>query len=119
MTPGISGPTTGLVQVCRVTDVAQDEPFGVEIEGFPPLAVFEVDGNYHVTNNICTHAYSLLSEGFQDGPVIECSAHGGTFDIATGAPGVWPCEKPLKTYPVVVDAEWISISIDPEGQDQA
>jgi ethylbenzene dioxygenase ferredoxin subunit len=115
----VTGPTTGLVQLCRTSDVSEGAPFGVEPEGLPPLAVFEVEGTYYVTNNICTHAYSLLSEGYQDGREIECSAHGGTFDIPTGEPGVWPCEKRLKTYPVVVDGEWISIPTDSEGQDSA
>jgi ethylbenzene dioxygenase ferredoxin subunit len=113
----VSGPTTGLVALCQVSDVEEGTPIGLEPEGFPPLAVFAVQGEYYVTNNICTHAYSLLSEGYQDGPVIECSAHGGTFDIASGEPGEWPCEKRLKTYPVVVESGWISIATDSQGQD--
>lgn len=99
-----------LVRLCHVDDVAQDEPVHVDLPGFAPLAVYEVDGEYFVTDNVCTHAYSLLTDGFQEGDEIECVVHGGTFDIRSGAATAFPCRTPLKTYHVEIVNGWVAIA---------
>jgi biphenyl 2,3-dioxygenase ferredoxin subunit len=69
------------------------------------LAVFNLDGEYFVTDDTCTHGPGSLSEGFIDGDVVECDFHNGAFDIRTGAVVAPPCMIPLKTYRTVVDNE--------------
>lgn len=98
-----------LLPLCETRDVTDDEPFEVEVEGLPPLAVYRVEGEYFVTDNICTHGNAKLSEGYQNGNIIECPFHGGAFDITTGEPAAFPCQVPLATYVVHVQDDWVMI----------
>lgn len=91
-----------LVFLCAVDDVVEGEPLAVEVEGLPPLAAYRIGEEYFVTSNVCTHSYSILTDGYQEDDQIECAVHGGMFDIRTGEATEFPCEKPLATYPVTV-----------------
>ena len=48
------------------------------------LALYHVGDAWFCTDNICTHAFALLTDGWLEGHVIECPLHGGQFDIRTG-----------------------------------
>jgi len=93
---------TSPLVLCDVRDVAEGSALEVEAGGLL-LAVFNVDGTFHVTDNNCTHGPGLLSEGNLDGTVIQCDFHGGQFDLRTGAAVGPPCVVPIKTYPSVID----------------
>ncbi len=99
-------------RLCRIEDVREGAPLNVEVEGLNPLAVYEVNSKFFVTDNLCTHGNALLSDGYQDGGTIECALHGGAFDIRTGAPTTLPCQIPLKIYEVRVDDGWIAIDAE-------
>lgn len=94
--------TSDVVVLCRVDEVTEARPLGIDREGLPPIAVYQVGDEYLATSNVCTHSYALLSDGFQEGDEIECAVHGGRFDIRTGEAAAFPCEEPLRTYPVSV-----------------
>ena len=98
-----------LTKLCKVQDVQQGAPVSVIAEGFPPLAVYSVDGEIFVTGNVCTHGNALLTEGYQDGDTIECPFHGGAFDVRTGAATRFPCQEPIPTYKAVVQDGWVCI----------
>ena len=61
-----------------------DFPTGVEIAG-RPVGLYLLDGEVHALENVCPHAHALLTEGFQEGGLIECPLHSARFEIATGA----------------------------------
>jgi biphenyl 2,3-dioxygenase ferredoxin subunit len=90
------------IRVCGVGDVAAGEALKVETDGLT-LAVFNLDGEFHVTDDQCTHGPGSLSEGFIDGDCVECNFHQGVFNIRTGAVVQPPCIVPIKTYPVTVE----------------
>ena len=76
------------------------------------LAVFNIDGEFFVTDDACTHGPGSLSEGYIEDDVVECNFHNGQFNIRTGVVVSPPCMIPIKTYPtrvengkVVIDAE--------------
>ena len=100
---------TKSIRVCRIEEVKEGEPFAVLLEGFPALAVYNVEGSYFVTDNTCTHGNAMLSDGYQEGGTIECPFHGGAFDIATGEPTAFPCQIALTTYRTSVEDGWIII----------
>ena len=85
------------IEVCRAADVVVGTPLRVEAEGLV-VAVFNLDGEYFVTNDACTHGPGSLGEGFVDGEVVECNFHGGQFNIRTGEVVAPPCMEPVKTY---------------------
>ena len=70
------------------------------------IALYDVGGEVYATDNLCTHAFAMLTDGSLEGGIVECPLHGGRFEVATGkglGPPV-PCD--LKTYAArVVEGE--------------
>jgi nitrite reductase/ring-hydroxylating ferredoxin subunit len=85
-----------------VADVAPGNALKVEAQGLA-LAVFNVDGEFYVTDDACTHGPGSLSEGYIEGDVVECNFHNGQFNIKTGEVVSPPCMIPVKTYHTVVE----------------
>lgn len=100
----------GLTRLCALSEVAEDEPCRVELDGFA-YAVFEVDGAYFVTADECTHGPGSLSEGHVENFEVECPFHQGRFDIRTGQPTLAPCEVALRVWEAVVHDG--AVMIDP------
>ena len=48
------------------------------------FAVYNVDGNIHVTDGICPHAGGPLGKGTLRGGTVTCPWHGWQFDVTTG-----------------------------------
>ena len=92
---------TNLLELCAVADVSADAPLKVEAMN-TELAVFQVDGNYYVTQDHCTHGPGSLSEGYLEGSEIECPFHQGRFDVITGEPTLPPCTIRLRTWAVIL-----------------
>jgi nitrite reductase/ring-hydroxylating ferredoxin subunit len=104
----MSDPT--FVAVGKVGDVAVGAVIKVEANG-KALALYNVDGTYYATDQICTHAYASLAEGFVIDDTIECPLHGATFSIRTGEALSPPATDPLATYPVRVEGESILVGL--------
>ena len=84
--------------------------------GDEQIALYDVAGTIYATDNICTHAFAMLTDGWLDGGEIECPLHAGRFDVATGkglGPPI-PCD--LKTYKVRVVGD--DVQIDMAAQDR-
>ncbi|ODV41411.1 ferredoxin [Cupriavidus sp. UYMMa02A] len=64
------------------------------------LAVYRSDDQYFVTDNVCTHQYALLSDGYLEDGCIECPLHQARFDIRTGQAMCAPATTDIRTYPV-------------------
>jgi nitrite reductase/ring-hydroxylating ferredoxin subunit len=90
------------VELCKADQVAAGTALRVEAGGLT-VAVFNVDGQFYVTDDACTHGPGSLSEGFIDGDVVECNFHNGQFNIKTGEVVAPPCMVPMKTYKAVVE----------------
>jgi naphthalene 1,2-dioxygenase system ferredoxin subunit len=107
----MSGDDAGWVRAAARSDLAEGEVIGVEVAG-RSIALYDAEGNLFATDNICTHAYACLSDGWLDGEVIECPLHAARFDIRSGKVLDPPATEDLKTYPVrIVDGE-IQVRLD-------
>ena len=84
----------------------------VDVEGFPPLAVFNLDGEYFVCDDTCSHGQGSLSEGTIEGARIECPWHNGQFCIRTGAALTPPAVTPITVYPVTLKNGMVCIRAD-------
>jgi ethylbenzene dioxygenase ferredoxin component len=100
------------IRLCKTEEVGDETPLGVNPEGLPALAVYKVDGDYFVTDNLCTHGNALLTDGYQEGDEIECPFHGGAFNIKTGEPTAFPCQLAIKAYPVTIEDGDVYIESD-------
>jgi naphthalene 1,2-dioxygenase ferredoxin component len=107
----MSGNHTGWMRAAGRSDLAEGEVLGVEVAGHS-VALYAVDSEIFATDNICTHAYACLSDGWLDGEVIECPLHAARFDIRTGKVLDPPATEDLKTYPVQVVGDEIQIRFD-------
>ena len=101
----------GWVRAAGRSDLAEGEVLGIEIAG-QSIALYAVDAGIFATDNICTHAYARLSDGWLDGEVIECPLHAARFDIRTGKVLDPPATEDLKTYPVRVVGDEVQIRLD-------
>ena len=75
----------------------------VDIDGLPPLAVYNVEGKFYVSDDTCSHGDASLSEGMvsEDGR-IECPWHTGSFCLRTGEALTSPADQPIRVYPVTL-----------------
>lgn len=90
------------IELCNTSDVDVGGALRVEKDDLV-LAVFNVDGEFFVTDDACTHGPGSLSEGYVEGDVVECNFHNGQFNIRTGKVVSPPCMVPVKTYRTVVE----------------
>ena len=96
--------------LCRAAEVEVGKVIRVE-KGSVTVAVFNLDGEFFVTDDQCTHGPGSLSEGCIEGDLVECDFHNGAFNIRTGAVAAAPCMIPIKTYRTVVDGDGL-VSIE-------
>ena len=89
--------------LCRTDEVPDNGALQVELDDRPPVAVFNLAGTFHVTDDTCTHEQASLSEGEIEDGIIECPFHAACFEIATGKAVEPPATVPLRTYPVTVE----------------
>lgn len=64
-------------------DMEDGQMVAIQIEEHK-IAIYKVAGAFFATDNICTHAYALLTDGWLDEQIVECPLHGGRFDVTTG-----------------------------------
>jgi 3-phenylpropionate/trans-cinnamate dioxygenase ferredoxin subunit len=75
---------------------------GVRCEG-RAIALFRLDDGVHALDDVCSHEYSLLSEGeIWDGEVF-CVKHGSRFDIRSGEVKSLPAVAAVKRYEAKVE----------------
>lgn len=89
------------IEACGVDDVSDGEMYQFERDG-KWIVIYQVDGAFFATDNVCPHAFALLSDGWLEDGLIECPLHGALFDIKTGAVKRGPAECAVKTYPTQV-----------------
>ena len=107
----MNGDDTGWTRAAGRSDLAAGEVLGVEVAG-SSIALYAADDGIFATDNICTHAYACLSDGWLDGEVIECPLHAARFDIRTGKVLDPPATEDLKTYQVRVVGDEIQVRLD-------
>ena len=98
------------VELCKVEDVEAGEVRKV-VAGNLILAVYNLQGEFCVTDDSCTHGPGSMSEGFVDGDVIECNFHQGRFNIRTGEVVGPPCMVPIRTYKAIVEDGRVYIDV--------
>ena len=98
------------IDLCSTADVTPGNAIKVEAADLT-LAVYNVDGEFFVTDDACTHGPGSLSEGYIDGDVVECNFHNGQFNIRTGEVVLPPCMVPMKTYPATVEDGKVVIEV--------
>lgn len=90
--------------VCKLSAISDGEHLALNVEG-KAVGIFMIEGQLHAIEDICPHAYALLSEGFVEGRTVECPLHEAIFDIPTGKLQSGPGCRDLNTYEVRVKGD--------------
>ncbi len=90
-----------------------DEQLGVRVDGHK-IALFRLEDDDEICalDDVCSHEYSLLSEGEIWDDEVYCPKHGSRFDIRTGAVRSFPAFKPVTTYEVKVEDGQIYVNLE-------
>lgn len=102
---------TEFIRACGTNDVSEGEPLLHEMPDGRRVAIFKLDDEIYAIDDKCTHGNASLSDGWQDGGVIECPFHGGSFDIRTGEAVSFPCVDPVASYAVRLDGDSVMIAV--------
>ena len=100
----------GWVKAAERSALADGDVIGVVVDG-REIALYDIEGVVFATDDVCTHAYAKLSDGWLDKGEIECPLHAGRFDPRTGKATAPPCVDDLKTYPVRVEGGDIQVKL--------
>ena len=99
------------VRAASAGDLAEGEMMAVALEG-RSLALYHLDdGTWCASDNVCTHAFAQLTDGWLEGCIIECPLHSGRFDLRTGAGQGAPIEDDLPVYPVRVAGDDVLVQL--------
>jgi 3-phenylpropionate/trans-cinnamate dioxygenase ferredoxin component len=102
-------------RACALSDLSDNEPLAVELDGEPVAIVRVSAGDVYAIRDVCSHAEVPLSEGEVDGCTIECWLHGSRFDLRTGKPTGMPATEPVPVYPVKIEGDDVLVAIDQES----
>lgn len=70
------------------------------------IALFNLDGEFHAIEDVCTHDGGPLVEGeVVNGCEVICPRHGARFDIRTGAALSFPAFEATTSYAVQIDGD--------------
>ncbi len=97
-------------RVASMAEVKEDAPVPVTL-GDKQLAVYRLGDSYYALDDVCPHAYALLSSGFIEGDRVECPLHQAAFHIPTGKCVAPPAEEDLKKYPLKIEGDDIFIDV--------
>jgi nitrite reductase/ring-hydroxylating ferredoxin subunit len=98
------------VTVAQLPSLPEGEVLGVEI-GDKSIALYNVDGAIYATDNVCTHAFALLTDGWLDGDCIECPLHAGRFNVKTGKALGPPVDEDIKVFETRVVGSDIQVKL--------
>ena len=92
------------IKIGAAGQLQEDEVVPIRI-GDLQLALYRSGGALHVTDNICTHQFALLSDGYLEDGCIECPLHQARFDIRTGKALCAPATQDIRVYEVKVEGD--------------
>lgn len=81
------------------------------------ICVYNLEGRYYATADLCTHATASLAEGDLDDDLITCPVHWGQFHVPTGRAVTFPCERHLRTYRIIVTDREVYADLAAEAEE--
>ena len=96
--------------LCEAADVSEGACKSFIVEG-RRIALYNVDGSFYATQDICLHKGGLLGRGTLDGPVVTCPLHGWRFNVVTGECLTHSQTRKLKLYTTTVEGDSVSVEL--------
>jgi nitrite reductase/ring-hydroxylating ferredoxin subunit len=99
------------VRAAAAADVAEGACLGVRI-GDKDVALYHLPGGeFRATDNVCSHEFALLSDGWLEAGCIECPLHAARFDVRTGKALSAPAETDIAVYAVKVEGGEVLVEV--------
>jgi 3-phenylpropionate/trans-cinnamate dioxygenase ferredoxin component len=104
---------TEWIKVCETKPLKNGDLLEFDY-GDKNILISKAGNKVYATDRICTHAYADLSTGFmnENEKTITCPLHMSIFKLEDGTPQNLPAEKPLKTYRVKIQDNWVYILME-------
>lgn len=93
----------------RLSDLAEETPVRVDVDGVP-VCLVRLGDEVKAVHDTCSHQQWSLADGgmiWEGG--VECSLHGSTFDLDDGRPSSLPAMKPIPTFEVTVEDDVVTV----------
>ena len=97
--------------VCAV-DTVEDGGFQLLETDEIVVAVFNLGGNLHAIEDVCTHDGEELAGGPIDGDQIICPRHGARFCIRTGQALTPPAYEAVRCFVVRSEGGMVQVDLD-------
>jgi 3-phenylpropionate/trans-cinnamate dioxygenase ferredoxin component len=101
-----------LVRIASASEIPPDS-MRAFVHGERRIAVYHVGEQWYATDDICSHDYAHLSEGWLDPDdcTVECPLHGSRFDIKSGRPLALPAFTPVAVYAVQLAGDDVLVKL--------
>jgi 3-phenylpropionate/trans-cinnamate dioxygenase ferredoxin component len=80
-----------------LAELQEATPARVELDGVP-VCLVRTGSTVRALHDVCSHQRWSLADGAVYGNGVECSLHGSTFDLDTGAPSTLPATRTVPTF---------------------
>jgi len=97
------------VKVAGAEQLKPGTAMKVDVNG-QELALYNVDGKFFATSNICPHQGGPLAEGMMEGCTVVCPWHAWVFDVSNGQSPVNPRAK-IPCFQVKVEGKDVLVSV--------
>ena len=107
---------SGWIDVLSAAELPPGQNVPVFLDDGTEIALYNVGGEVHCTDNMCTHAGGPLGDGYFEGATVTCPWHGWQFCVRTGQCLDVPGDR-LNRYAVLVEGGRILVCLEPLPQE--
>jgi 3-phenylpropionate/trans-cinnamate dioxygenase ferredoxin subunit len=76
------------------------------------IAIYHLPGEeFRATDNVCSHEFALLSEGWLENGCIECPLHAAQFDVRTGKALCAPADTDIAVFELKVEGDDLLVKL--------
>lgn len=98
------------IRALAASDLAPGQCAEVTVGG-TPVAIYNVNGTFYATSNVCLHRGGPLGQGMLEGHVVMCPWHAWTWDVTSGENAANPVLK-IPAYPVKVEDGQVLVKVE-------
>ena len=95
-------------RICPSGDLWEGVALSIQIDN-TPIAVYRFDDGVFAIEDLCPHAFALLSSGQINNGCIECPVHQALFDIRSGSLRSGPGVRDLRVFPAREAQDYIDV----------
>lgn len=98
------------VKVAKVEEMPPGTAREFQADG-KVIALFNVDGKFYATDNVCLHRGGPLGQGPLEGEIVTCPWHGWQYNVTTGE-AVFNDQIKVQTFEVKVEGDDIVVGFE-------